>query len=101
LPEARIKNMNVINTVVAFYGPRYLTAAGYRAIKTSLSMVPPRSTGKSPVDDTGLCVGSALHPEGNKQRSFRLTRITLFVPQNEKRALREIDLDALKRSRSQ
>src|ERR1700682_5586981 len=52
-------------------------------------------------DDTGLCVRSALHPEGSKQRFFSLTRITLLVPQSEKPALRQIKLDAMKRSRSQ
>src|ERR1700737_2780052 len=43
----------------------------------------------------------ALHPERSKQRPFRLTRITLLVPQREKRALRQIDLDVVKRPRSQ
>jgi hypothetical protein len=42
-----------------------------------------------------------LHPERGKQGFFRLARISLPVPQDEKRALLQIDLYSMKRSCSQ
>jgi hypothetical protein len=53
-----------------------------------------------PTTITALCARTALHTERSKQRSFRLTRVAILVPQSEKRARRKINLDAVKRSRS-